>query len=125
MGVAPTFAGGKEVLMIAISDETTDLATGTAEVTFRMPFAMTLSEVRASVTTAGTTGTTIFDINDGGTSIMTTNKLDILTTATIDDATATLTDTALADKASITVDIDAVSTTAPKGAKIYLIGTRT
>ena len=43
-------------MIIAASDETTALTTGTAKVTFRMPAAVTLSEVRASLTTANTSG---------------------------------------------------------------------
>ena len=43
-----------EVLVVAVSDETSDLTTGTGKVAFRMPYAMTLTEVRASVTTAPT-----------------------------------------------------------------------
>ena len=57
--------GQSEVIGVACSDETTDLATGTGVVTFRMPFAMTLTAVRASVTTAPTGSTVIVDINEG------------------------------------------------------------
>jgi hypothetical protein len=115
-----------EVLIIAISDETTDLTTGTAKVTFRMPFAMTLTDIKSSVTTAPVGSSLTIDVNEGGTSIMTTNKLDILTTATIDDGTAVLTDTALAADAVITIDIDTIgSTTAGAGAKVTFIGYRT
>jgi hypothetical protein len=39
-------------LVVAASDETTALATGTAKITFRMPRAVTLTAVRASLTTA-------------------------------------------------------------------------
>lgn len=114
-----------ECLIIAASDETSDIDTGLAKTTFRMPYAMTITEVRASLTTAPTDSTFIVDINDGGTSIMTTNKLNLLTTATIDDGTATVTDAALADKAEITIDVDQIgSTIAGAGLKIYIIGTR-
>lgn len=114
-----------ESFVIAASDETTDLTAAAGKVQFIMPYAFTLTEVRTSVTTAPTDATLIVDINDGGTSIMTTDKLDILTTATVDDGTAALTDTALADKAVITIDIDQIgSTNAGKGLKVYLIGTQ-
>jgi hypothetical protein len=47
------------------------------------------------------------------------------TTSTTADAAATITDTALADDAQITIDIDQVgSTIAGAGLKIWLIGTR-
>lgn len=112
-----------ESILIGIGDEATDLTTGTAKYQFIMPYAFTLTEVRCSVANAPTDATLIVDINDGGSTIMTTDKLDILTTATIDDGTAALTDLALADKAVITVDIDQIgSTQAGKGLKVYLIG---
>jgi hypothetical protein len=71
-----TLAGCPAELVIACSDETTNLTTGTAKVTFRMPYAMTLSSVRASVNTAPTGSTLIVDINEGGNSILST-KLSI------------------------------------------------
>ena len=51
-------------LIVAVGDETTAITAGTAKVTFRLPHAMTLTAVRASLTTAGTTLTTV-DINEG------------------------------------------------------------
>ncbi len=121
-----------ETIVVALGDESTDLATGTATVTFRMPFAMTLlsgaSGVKASVTTAPTGSTATFDINDGGTTILST-KLTIDATEKTSATAATavvVSDTALAADAEITIDVDAVgSTVAGAGAKIYLIGNRT
>ena len=54
-------------IQVAASDESTALTTGTAKVTFRMPYAMTVTAVRASLSTAQTSGS-IFtvDINEGG-----------------------------------------------------------
>ena len=129
LGVDPAGTDNSvEVISIACSDETTDLTTGTAKATFRMPFAMTLTAVRASVTTAPTGSTLIVDINEGGATIMTTNKLSIDATEKTSTTAATapgITDSALADDAEITVDIDQVgSTVAGAGLKIYLIGTR-
>jgi hypothetical protein len=114
-------------LVIACSDETSNLTTGTAKVTFRMPYAMTLSSVRASVNTAPTGSTLIVDINEGGSTILST-KLSIdaseLTSTTAATA-AVISDTALADDAEITIDIDQIgSTVAGKGLKVVLKGTR-
>lgn len=122
------FEINQEVIVIACSDETSALTTGTAKVTFRMPFAMTLSAVRASLTGAGSTGgTTTVDINEGGTTILST-KLTIDATEKTSTTAATaavISDSALADDAEITIDIDAVSTGADEtGLKVYLIGTR-
>lgn len=112
---------------VALSDETTDLTTGTAKLTMRMPHAMTLTAVRASLATASSSGIVTVDINDGGSTIMTTNKLSIDAsekTSTTAATAAALTDTALADDAEITFDIDAAGTGA-RGLKVWLIGTRT
>ena len=115
----------QEVIVIAISDETTDIATGTAVVTFRMPFAMTLTAVRASLSTASTSGTPTFDINEGGTTILSTKiTVDANEKTSTTAATApVISDSALADDAEMTIDVD-VAGTGAKGAKIYLIGRR-
>lgn len=113
-------------IAIAVSDETTNITTGTAKVTFRMPWAMTVTAVRASLATASTSGNPTFDINEGGTSILGTNKLSIDAnekTSTTAATATTISDSALADDAEITIDIDTAGTGA-KGAKVYLIGTR-
>ena len=113
---------------IAISDETTLLTTGTAKVTFRMPYAFTLSSVRASVTEAPTGSTLVVDINENGTTILST-KLSIDATEKTSTTAATppvISDTSLADGAEITIDIDQIgSTLAGKGLKVYLIGNQT
>ena len=85
---------------------------------------MTLTEVMASVVIAPTTTTVVVDIHDGAATIMDTNKLDILTTAFVDDNTAAISDTALAKDAIITVYVDTADVAAA-GLKIWLIGTRT
>ena len=43
-----TWAQVTESIIVAASDETTALTTGSAKVTFRMPYAFTLTAVRAS-----------------------------------------------------------------------------
>lgn len=118
-----------ESLIVAVSDETTALTTGTGKITFRMPYAFTLTGVRASLTTAGSTsGTTTIDINESGTTILST-KLTIDNTEKTSTTAATaavISDSALADDAEITIDIDAISGGATEaGLKIYLIGNRT
>lgn len=118
--------GALQMIPVAISDETTALTTGTAKVTFIVPFAFTLTDIAASVTTAPTGADLIVDVNEGGTSIMTTNKLriDAGEKSTATAATPpTLTDTSLAAGAEITIDIDQIgSTIAGAGLKVYLIG---
>ena len=112
-------------IIVACSDETTALTAGNGKVTFRMPYAFTLTGVRASLTTAQTSGS-IFtvDINEGGTTILST-KLTIDNTEKTSTTAATaavMSDTALADDAEITVDIDQIGDGTAKGLKITLIG---
>ena len=114
-------------IIVAASDETTALTTGTAKVTFRMPYAFTLAAVRASLTTAQASGS-IFtvDINEGGTTILST-KLTIDNTEKTSTTAATpavISDTSLANDAEITIDIDQIGDGTAKGLKITLIGTR-
>lgn len=110
---------------VAVSDETTAITTGTAKVTFRMPHAMTVSAVRASVNTVSSSGVVTVDINEGGTTILST-KLNIDASEKTSLTAATppvISDAALADDGEITIDIDAAGTGA-KGLKVWLIGNR-
>ena len=66
-----------DAFVIAISDETTALTTGTAKVTFRAPYAFTITGVRASLTTVSSSGTPTIDINEAGTTIMAVTKLTV------------------------------------------------
>lgn len=114
-------------IQVAASDETTALTTGTAKITFRIPYAMTLTAVRASLSTAQASGN-IFtvDINEGGTSVLST-KLTIDNTEKTSTTAATpavISDSALADDAEITIDIDQIGNGTAKGLKVTLIGTR-
>jgi hypothetical protein len=113
--------------VISASDETTALTTGTAKVTFRMPYAMTVTAVRASLTTAQTSGNILtVDINEGGNSILST-KLTIENTektSTTATTPAVISDGALADDAEITIDIDQIGDGTATGLKVTLIGTR-
>ena len=118
-----------EAIGIAVGDETTVLTTGTGKVEFQMPYAFTLTDVRATVTTAPTTdaGFTI-DINEGGSTILSTKiTLDATEkTSTSAETAAVISESSLADGAVITVDIDALSTGATEaGLKIWLIGYQT
>jgi hypothetical protein len=114
-------------IQLAASDETTALTAGTAKVTFRMPHAMTLTSVRASLTTAQASGS-IFtvDINQGGTSVLGTKlTIDNTEKTSVTAATAaTITTSALTDDAEITIDIDQIGNGTATGLKITLIGTR-
>ena len=115
-------------LIVACSDETTALTTGNAKATFRMPYAFTLTAVRASVTTAPVGSTLTVDINEAGSTILST-KITIDASEKTSTTAATppvISDTSLADDAQMTVDIDQVgSSTAGAGLKVTLIGNKT
>lgn len=126
-GVAPQWSSVNDVIIISVSDETTALTAGTNKIRFRMPFAATLTAVRATVNTAPVGSTLIVDINESGTSVLGT-KLSIDATensSTTAASAATITDSALANDAEISIDIDQIgSTTAGAGLKVYLYVTR-
>jgi len=112
-------------LVVAASDETTALTAGTAKITFRMPRAVTLTSVRASLTTAQASGSIFtIDINESGTSILST-KLTIDNTEKTSTTAATppvISDANLADDAEMTIDIDQIGNGTAKGLKVMLIG---
>lgn len=117
-----------EAIILAASDETTALAVGAAKITFRMPYAFALSGVRASLTTAQESGGLFtVDLNEGGVSVLST-KLTIDNGEKSSTTAATppvISDSALADDAEITVDIDQVGDGTAKGLKVTLLGVRT
>jgi hypothetical protein len=122
---------------IALSDETTNITTGTAKVTIRAPFNMIINAIpRATLATVSTSGDPTVDINVNGTSILGANKLSIdanektSTTAATATTRATASHTGwtgtasspnyqISDDAEITFDID-VAGTGAKGLKVYL-----
>lgn len=115
-----------EFLMFALSDEVNIITAGTAKLTFRMPYAFVLTELpRSSLVVVSSSGLVTVDINEGGTSILSTKlSIDATEKTSVTAATpAVLSDSTLADDAEITVDIDAAGTGA-KGLKVTLIGCR-
>jgi hypothetical protein len=114
----------------ALSDETTALtaSTSVAKLTWRTPYAITLTDIKGSVRTAPTDASLIMDVHEGGTTIMATDKITIeATETTSEDATTppALSDTALAADALMEFFIDQIgSTVAGAGAKVTLIGRR-
>ena len=114
--------------VIACGAEDGALTTGT-KVTFRLPFAFTVTEVRASLTTAGTGANLVtLDFEQNGTSILST-KITIDASELPSTTAATppvISTTALTDDASIDCDVDQIdSGGASKGLKMYLIGYKT
>ena len=114
-------------IQVAASDEITALSVGNGKLTFRLPHGMTLTGVRASLTTAQTSGT-IFtaDIIYNGVSVLAT-KLTIDNTEKTSTTAATpavITTSALADDGEIRIDVIQIGDGTAKGLKVTLIGTR-
>lgn len=128
---APTTSSGaiipalmSEPVILAASDETTVITTGTAKATFRVPKAGNIGAVRASLSTAQVSGS-IFtvDINKNGTSILST-KLTIdnteKTSVTATTPAVISTATVAADD-EISIDVDQVGNNTAKGLKVAII----
>ena len=114
--------------VVACSDETTALTTGTNKVRFRMPYAFTLTAVRASVNTAPTGSVLTVDINESGSTILSTKiTIDASETTSVSASTApVISDSSLADDSIMGFDIDTIgSTNAGTGLKVTLIGYKT
>lgn len=118
--------GNRFVFMVAVSDETTAIASGTAKISFPMPAGVTLTEVRAWLTTVQASGSAFtVDVNEGGASIMST-KLTIDNTEHSSATAATpavISDASIAEEAMMTIDVDQIGDGTAKGLKITFIGT--
>jgi hypothetical protein len=113
-----------KVFQVACSDEVTALTAGVSKITFRSPFAMNLSSVRASLTIAQATGS-IFtvDIRVNGTSILSTkltidNGQKTSVTATTQPVISNFT---IGDDAEIIIDILQIGDGSAKGLKVTLL----
>lgn len=121
---------GVDAITVAITDEVTAFTAGSGKATYRMPYAFKLTGVRASLSTAqtsnGSGGVITVDVNEGGVSLLGT-KLSIDNgekTSTTAASAATIADSAIADDAEITFDIDQVGDGTARGLKVTLIGHR-
>jgi len=112
--------------VMACSDETTAISDTGTVLTFYMPYAYTVTEVRASLTTTSSSGTPTIDINEDGTTILSTKiTIDAGDLISTDSTTQpVLSDTALADASKLTIDVDVTGTDAT-GLKVYIIGYKT
>jgi len=127
---ARTFLVNESVLYhehIALSNETTDLTTGTSKVTFRAPRSILVTGFRISCNTAPTGSTIIVDVNKGGVSMLSTKlSIDVSEKTSVTASSQSVLITASAanavdDDVEITIDIDQVgSTIAGKGLKLIM-----
>jgi hypothetical protein len=111
----------EQCFIVALSDETTAITTG-VKLTMLAPFAFTLKDVRGVLTEASSSGTVTVDIHKNGTTVMSTDKIEIEATETdSDDATdqPAITTSSFADGDKIEFEVDGAGTGA-KGLKVYL-----
>lgn len=121
-----------EVIMVAVSDETSDLAVGDNQLLFRMPFGLVLDEIRASVGTAPTGSTIVIDVevdsteSSGGSILSTLLTIDATEkTSTTAVTPAVISNNYLPDDSEVAINIDQVgSTVAGAGLKITFKGSR-
>jgi hypothetical protein len=121
--IAPTLS-----FIVSLTSETGDLTVADNLAQIRMPFAFTLTEVRAFVNTAPTGAALTFDITQGGSTILSTLiTIDVSEKTSESAATPPVISTsALTDDAIIGFNCDVIgSSTAGAGAKIMLIGYQT
>jgi hypothetical protein len=116
-----------EHFMFVVSDETTALTTGVSKFKMRMPYALSLTDVRASLTTAQASGSVFtVDILVNGTSILST-KITIDNTKLSSHSSVNQPVVAtpiLADDDEVRVDITQIGTSGATGLKVYLLGLR-
>lgn len=113
------------VLIVAASDESTALTTGTAKITFPWPADVTLSDVSAFVGDEQASGSILtVDVNQSGTSILST-KLTIdngENSSTTAVAARVISNPDMTAGAAVTIDIDQVGDGTAKGLKVTFIG---
>lgn len=117
-----------EAIIISVFGESESSTTGGAKVTWRMPYAMTLTGIRSSAYSASTGSAEQYDLNEEGVSVLSTPlTMDAgENTSTTAAVPAVISDSALADDAEMAIDVDTIgSSTATVGLKIYLLGYRT
>lgn len=113
-------------IMMACSDEITPINALGQRISFRMPYDMTLTEVRASLTTPCSSGTFSIDINQFGSSLLSTPlTIDAGMGSSMNASVPAVIDSSLLyNDAEITVDIDNAADGSGTGLKVTLIGTR-
>ena len=120
---------GERVVQIFVFERATDVATGDGKADFHVPSTlsgMNLVEVHAEVITAGTTGTTdiqVANVTQAADMLSTKLTIDSGDTGSDTATTPAVIDTANDDVSTndmLRIDVDAVSTTAPKGLIVTL-----
>ena len=120
----------QECFMMACSDETTDITATADKIRIQMPYDFTLTEIKASLTTAPTgadaTTVNIYNVTDGDT-VINTAALSFAAAAISANSTSfTAGQDTITEDAVIAVDVAAIAgTTGGAGLKVTLIGHQT
>ena len=119
-----------ECFMMACSDETTELTVAADKIRIQMPYAFTLTEIKASLTTsptgAGATTVNIYNVTDGDTVINTAALSFAVGVDSANSTSFTADQDTIAEDDVIAVDVaDIADTTAGAGLKVTLIGYQT
>jgi len=111
--------------MFACSDEVSDLTTGIL-LTFRMPYGLTLTEIKLCVNSAPSVTKVIVDVKKNGTTIFSTlPSIDPGSTTSVGAVPYVISNNNLSDDSIITIITTSVgSGILAKGLKVTLIGTK-
>jgi hypothetical protein len=121
------YLGSPIEFQVAASDESTPITTGLRKAVFRSTSNFVISEVRASLSIAQTTGSLVtVDVNLNGTSILGTKiTIDNGETTSVTATTPyTLSTSTVADNDEISIDIDTIGDGSAIGLKVQIIGNR-
>lgn len=102
----------EEVVTVELVGATTLPASQTDAAYYRMPWAATLTAVKANRNGTNSNGSVTIDVNEGGTSVLSTEiTIDVSEGSSLDAATpAVISDSAIANDALLTFDIDSANT---------------
>jgi hypothetical protein len=115
-----------ESIIVPMSDETSNVTTG-VKMTFRMPYAFTLTSVRASLNVAQSAGSVLtVNIKKNGTTILSTLiTFDNTELTTLTAATAPVISVpGIANDDILSFEVTQVGTAGAKGLKVTLLGYR-
>jgi hypothetical protein len=118
-----TASMAKENIQVVCSDLTTSISVATSVAVFRMPYGMTVTDIRASLSTASTSGIVTIDVKKSGVSVLSTKVTIDATERTSKTAAApaVISSATFADDVEVTIDINTAGTGA-KGLVVTLIG---
>lgn len=121
-------AANREFIIVPCSDETTQLTQSSSVPlrSFRMPYDIILTNVKASLITGPTGGELVIDVHKSGTSIFSTKlTIDADETSTVTaNIPAELITSAIEEDSLIEIFADSFTTTGGNGLKVTLIGDR-